>query len=181
MSSPSTLASPAPLASALWADASSRVYALIDGCAVPGLPARLAAADVLGFDCLARGALEADAAARAAYLVDLRDASPFTGWLLHGAATECPGWGVLLVSAQTLLPLRQHCRSLSEVMLPDGRQRAWRWYDPQVLQVLLPGLSPGQLDDLFGPGLALVVPAPGGWTWHTLEQGLLVSATRAAT
>ncbi len=170
---------PSP-ASALWADSASRVYVLLDGCAVPGLPARLAAADVLGFDCLVRGALDADAAARAAYLVDLRAGSPFTGWLLDGAATECPGWGVLLVSKQPFLPMRQHCRALSEVLLPDGRSRAWRWYDPQVLQVLLPMLSPGQLDEVFGPGLAFVVPGPRAWTWHRLEQGLLESSSRAA-
>ena len=40
-------------------------------------------------------------------------------------------------------------------------------------------LSPGQLDDLYAPGFALVVPAPGAWTWHSLVQGVLVSTPHA--
>lgn len=170
--------SPAQLAAALWAGPGARVYALIDGLALPGLPERLAPADVLGWDCLARGALEAEAVQRAPYLVDLRAGSPFTAWLLFEATTAFPGWGLLLVSTQPLLAMRQHCRALCEVGLPDGTRRTWRWYDPQLLEALLPQLSPGQLDELFAPGFALVVPSAQAWTWHTLEQGLLVSTPR---
>ena len=171
--------SPAQHKAALWAERGVRVYALIDGQALPGLPERLSAADVLGWDCLARGALDDAAAQRATYLVDLRDGAPFTDWLLFEAVSAFPGWGLLLVGQQALLPMRQHCRELSEVMLPDGSQRAWRWFDPQVLEALLPSLSPGQLDDLYAPGFALVMPASGAWTWHTLVQGVLVSTPHA--
>lgn len=170
--------SPAQQKAALWAESGIRVFAVVDGQALPGLPELLSAADVLGWDCLARGALDQAAAQRAPYLVDLRDGAPFTDWLLFEAVTAFPGWGLLLVSKQPLLPMRQHCRALSEVMLPDGSQRAWRWFDPQVMEALLPTLTPGQLDDLFAPGFALVVPAPAAWTWHTLQQGLLVSSPR---
>ena len=174
---------PASLAqrkAALWADPASRVFALLDGSVLPDLPARLAAAEVLGWDCLARGALALEAEARAAYLADLREASEFSDWLLDAAGAAFPGWGVLLVTRQGLLAMRQHCRALCEVGLPDGTQRNWRWYDPQLLDALLPQFTPGQLDELFGPGLALVVPAADAWTWHTLEQGLLVSTPRGA-
>ena len=163
---------------ALWADPASRVFALLDGSVLPDLPARLAAADVLGWDCLARGALAPEAAARAPYLADLRQASEFSDWLLDAAGATFPGWGVVLVTREGLLAMRQHCRALCEVGLPDGTRRTWRWYDPQLLETLLPQLSPGQLDELFAPGFALVVPSAQAWTWHTLEQGLLVSTPR---
>ena len=175
---PDSAASLAQRKAALWADSASRVYALLDGSVVPDLPARLAAADVLGWDCLARGALEPAAAARATYLADLRSDSEFGGWLLDAAGVTFPGWGIVIVSRQGLLAMRQHCRALSEVGLPDGTQRNWRWHDPQVLALLLPQFTPGQLDELFAPGLALVVPSTQAWTWHTLEQGLLVSTPR---
>ena len=170
--------SPAQQKAALWADPGARVHAVIDARVVPGLPARLAAADLLGWDCLLRGALEPEAAEHAPYLVDLREQSPFTDWLLGEAGTAFPGWGVLMVSALALLPMRQHCRELSEVMLPDGSQRTWRWFDPQVWELILPSLSPGQLDEVFAPGLSYVVPLPAAWTWHRLDQGLLVSTPR---
>ncbi|MEO7150837.1 MAG: DUF4123 domain-containing protein [Burkholderiaceae bacterium] len=163
---------------ALWADPSSRVFALLDGSVLPDLPARLAAAEMLGWDCLARGALTPEAAARAPYLADLSQTSEFSDWLLDAAGSTFPGWGIVLVTRKGLLAVRQHCRALGEVALPDGAHRNWRWYDPQLLQTLLPQFSPGQLDELFGPGLALVVPSTDAWTWHTLEQGLLVSTPR---
>lgn len=170
--------SPAQQKAALWADPGVRVHAVIDGLVMPGLPERLAAADVLGWDCLARGALEADAAQRAPYLVDLREGSPFTDWLVFEATAGFPGWGLLLVSRQALLPMRQHCRDLSEVMLPDGSRREWRWYDPQVFEAVVASLSPGQLDDVFAHGVTVVIPTPAVWTWHALEQGLLASTPR---
>ncbi|MEO6409385.1 MAG: DUF4123 domain-containing protein, partial [Burkholderiaceae bacterium] len=163
---------------ALWADPSSRVFALLDGSVLPDLPARLAAADVLGWDCLARGSLSPEAAARAPYLADLRQTSEFTDWLLDAAGASFPGWGILLVTPLGLLAMRQHCRALCEVGMPDGTRRNWRWYDPQLLQSLLPQFTPGQLDELFAPGLVLVVPSVDAWMWHTLEQGLLVSTPR---
>jgi hypothetical protein len=58
-----------------------------------------------------------------------------------------------------LLPVREHCRTIGEVILPDGDRRAWRWYDPEVLRAVLPTLLAGQLDELFGLGQAIVIPA----------------------
>ena len=160
---------------ALWADPTSRVIALIDAAVVADLPARLAAADVLGWDCLSRGALAPEEAARAAYLTDLRRDSEFSDWLFDAAGATYPGWGIVLVTSQGLLAMRQHCRALCEVALPDGSQRRWRWYDPPLLARLLPQFSPGQLDEFFAPGLALVVPSADAWTWFALEQGMLAS------
>jgi len=164
--------------SALWNRSGARVHAVVDGLVVPGMAGKLAEADVAGWDCLQRGALSAEAAERAAYVVELRAKSPFTDWLLTVATTVHPRWGVLMVSNQPLLAMRQHCRDLSSVTTPDGDRRQWRWYDPDVLEMLLPALSAAQLDEVFGAGQSIVLVSREAWTWHAMEQGVLVSDVR---
>lgn len=168
----------AQLKAALWAGQGARVHAVIDGLVVPGLPQRLESAAVNGWDCLQRGALSAERAQAAPYLVELKNGAPFADWLLGEASVTYPGWGVLMVSGQALLPMREHCRTLSDVTTPEGERRGWRWYDPEVLQLILPSLSAAQLDELFGAGQALVIPSASAWTWHALQQGVLASTVR---
>ena len=132
----SAVFSAAQLRASLWAGHGTRVHAVIDGLIVPGLPELLRAADTAGWDCLQRGALSAAAAGQAAYIVELKEASPFTDWLIDVATPTWPGWGVMLVSSRPMLPVREHCRSLADVTTPDGERRRWRWYDPEVLRTL---------------------------------------------
>ncbi|ERR1019366_1717023 len=174
----STAFSPAQLRASLWAREGGRVHAVIDGLVVPGIAEKLKVADVAGWDCLQRGALTAEAAARAAYLAELKPASPFTDWLLDEATPTYPGWGVLTISGRALLQMREHCRSIGEVITPDGERRAWRWYDPDVLRIALPTLLAGQLDEIFGAGQAIVIAEPEAWTWLAIEQGVLSTDTR---
>ena len=166
------------LKAALWAERDARVHAVIDGLVVPGLPQRLGAAELVGWDCLQRGALSADAAQKVPYLAELQMNAPFTDWLLAEAPVVYPGWGVLMVSQRALLPMREHCRALADVITVDGERRAWRWYDPELLQVLLPGLSASQLDEVFAVAQSLVVVTASRWTWHAMEQGVLASTVR---
>ena len=175
----STAFSPAQLRSSLWARQGARVHAVIDGLIVPGIAGKLTGAKVAGWDCLHRGALSAEAAERAPYLAELEPESPFTDWLLDEATLAYPGWGLLLVCTRPLLAVREHCRSIGEVILPSGERRTWRWYDHEVLQTVLPTLLGGQIDEIFGLGQAIVVPAGDGWTWLTLEEGVLATDKRA--
>lgn len=175
----STSFSPAQLRASLWAKQGARVHAVIDGLVVPGLVPKLKSADVSGWDCLQRGALSEQAAAQAAYLVELKNVSPFTDWLLETATPAFPGWGVMLVSERPMLAVREHCRSIGEVVTPDGSRRAWRWFDPEVLRLVVDNLSAGQLDELFGIGQTMVLPEPAAWTWLAMDQGLLTTESRA--
>lgn len=170
--------SAAQLRAALWARQGARVHAVIDGLVVPGLPERLRSADTSGWDCLHRGALSAEAAEHAPYVIELKDASPFTDWLLGEATGTYPGWGVLLVSMQPMLPVREHCRSIGDVTTPDGERRTWRWYDPDVLRAILPALTAGQLDEFFAIGQSIVIPAADAWTWLAMENGVLATDAR---
>ena len=175
----STAFSPAQLRASLWARQGSRVHAVIDGLVVPGIADKLKGAKVAGWDCLQRGALSAEAAARAPYLAELSVSSPFTDWLLDEATPTYPGWGVLIIATQPLLAVREHCRSIGQVILPDGDRRAWRWYDPEVLGTILPTLLAGQLDEVFGLGQAIVLPAADAWTWLSMQEGVLATDTRS--
>ena len=94
--------------------------------------------------------------------------------------TAFPGWGVLMVSSQPLLQVREHCRAIGDAVVEDGARRAWRWYDPELLELLLPGLSASQLDEFFALGQGLVVPSRASWSFHGVEQGVLASTVRQA-
>ena len=174
----STAFSPAQLRASLWARQGSRVHAVIDGLVVPGIAGKLKGAKVAGWDCLQRGAMSAEVAERAPYLAELGESSPFTDWLLGEAIPAFPGWGLLVISMKPLLAVREHCRTIGEVILPDGNRRPWRWYDPEVLGAILPTLLAGQLDELFGLGQTIVIPATDAWTWLSMEQGVLATDTR---
>jgi hypothetical protein len=174
----STAFSPAQLRSSLWARQGARIHAVIDGLVVPGIAEKLKSADVPGWDCLQRGALTPAQEQQSAYLAELKEASAFTNWLLDEATPTYPGWGVLMVSTRALLPMREHCRSIGEVITPDGERRAWRWYDPDVLRTVLPAFLAGQLDEFFAAGQTIVVPAVDSWTWFGVEQGVLSTDTR---
>ena len=171
--------SQAQLKATLWAQPGAHVHAVIDGMVMPGLAQRLAQADVAGWDCLQRGALSTEQAEQAAYLVELRADSAYTDLLLGEAVGTYPGWGLLLVSRHALLPVREHCRALSTVTVPDGERRPWRWYDPQVLGAILPALQPSQLDLLFELEQSFVMVSKTDWTWHSLRNGLLNTDRRA--
>jgi hypothetical protein len=168
----------AQLKSALWARQGARVHAVIDGRVVPGLAAAIEAADSAGWDCLQRGALSAQAAREAAYIVELKETAPFADWVLDLASQTYPGWGLVMVSLQPLLAMREHCRSLNDVITPDGQRRPWRWYDPELLSALLPELSPSQQDEVFGAGQQIVLPSARAWTWLAMEQGVLARDER---
>jgi hypothetical protein len=166
--------SAAQLKASLWAGASvgTRVHAVLDGGVLPGLPERLQGADTAGWDCLHRGALRAEQAQAAAYVAELNPNAPFTDWLLGEACAAFPGWGLLSVSPRNLLAVREHCRDLGEVALPDGSRRRWRWWDAALLDALLPLLSPGQLDAFLSPEQRWVSPGSAQWVSWQRRDGL---------
>ncbi|MES2089103.1 MAG: DUF4123 domain-containing protein [Pseudomonadota bacterium] len=175
MSAPSSL--PQQKAT-LWTQPDAHVYAVIDASQVPGLTERLAHADIQGWDCLHRGALPPDDAAKAPYLVELKPESPFTDWLLQEASATMEHWGVLVISALGLRAMREHLRDLNDAQTPQGQRFVLRWYDRRILRVLLPSLSPAQLQPFFGPITAIAVPAGKDWTWFRESVGQLMTDTR---
>jgi hypothetical protein len=175
---------------ALWLQVSARVYAVMDGLAVPGLADRLSKAKAQGeldaWDSLPRGALSLEQTQAAAAIVQLQKTSVFTDWLLGEACTAHADWGVLLVSECPFLTLREHARALMQVSLPGGERRLWRWYAPDLLRLMMPLLSAQQACTLLRMdqgALRLMVPGiPPSQQWSTYRcvQGVVVCDVLAA-
>lgn len=165
--------SPAQLKASLWADERLRVHAVVMGSRVPDLPARLAAAEGLLHECLLPGALDPALRRQAPHLLTLAPDSPFSDWLLFEAAKGLGDWGVLVLSAQLRLTVRQHLRSLLKVVLPQGLRVDLDWMDPAVLDCLLTAADPDACQAVFGPVQAFVAPAPGEWRRYEAPLGSL--------
>ncbi len=147
----------------LWAAAARHVVAVVMGSRVPGLPARLATADVIDFDCLIPGALSAEQQQQAPYMVHLASQSEFTDWLLFEAAAGLGDWGVLVLTTAPALALRSHLRSLMQAQLPDGQVIDLDWMDAPILQAVLGAAGAPQLTEFMGPLQSIVVPQAEGW------------------
>ena len=169
--------SPEQLLSGLWADARLRVYAMVLGSRMAGLPDRLAQADNLDYHCLVPGALNAAQRVRAPYLVELRRDSPFSRWLLLEAAAGFADWGVVARSSARLLDVRSHARELRTAVSPEGQIFRLDWMDPVVLDLLLGAATPDQLQTIFGRFDALTVTMPQRWREYRLAAGRLQLAS----
>jgi hypothetical protein len=171
----STAFSPAQLRASLWARQGSRVHAVIDGLVIPGIAEKLKGAQLAGWDCLQRGALSAEAAARAPYLAELGESSPFTDWLLREATPAYPGWGLLSISMKPLLGARAlpHDQRGDPA---DGDRRPGVGTTRCCRRSCRP--ARGQLDEVFGLGQTVVLPAAAAWTRLSMDQGVLATDVR---
>jgi len=124
----------------------SNVYAIIDGAACPELRFKLYDFEPKSA-CLWSGALEPDLQEVAPYMVMLDKELPFTDWLLE------KGWGnhwnIFVTSHLDFKALRKQIRKLLLVKSPEGNNLLFRFYDPRVMEVVLPTFVEEQLLDLF--------------------------------
>ncbi|NQT86294.1 DUF4123 domain-containing protein [bacterium] len=134
----------------LFAHPETKVYAILDGAATPGLLDQLYGGPRPDFVCLFRGALAPDMAEVAPYLAVLEPDSAFTRWILGGWGRHR---GIFAVSQAELWQLRNHFRSLVTAYGPKGRPLKFRFYDPRVLRVFLPSCDRDQMNAIFGPVL----------------------------
>lgn len=165
--------SPAQLRESLWADGRQRLYAVLIGARVPGLRERLAKADVDNWDGLWTGELTTEERAAAPVLVTLRRRSAFTDWVLDEAAAGFPGWGALVRSPRPFLSMRSHGRALCKALLPNGQAVRIDWMDPEVMEALMPGAAPDQLQQVFADIDAMLTLQPRLWTTWRCETGRL--------
>jgi hypothetical protein len=164
---------PAQIKAQLWADARRQVHAVAMSARIPDLAQRLAAADVIDYDCLLPGVLSAEEQRRAPYMIQLAEQSAFTDWLLFEAVAGLGEWGVVVLSDAQRLPLRAHLRSLRQATLPDGQRIDLDWMDPAVLDVLLPLFDAAGLLTFMGPMQAFVIPRPDDWSTFEISAGQL--------
>jgi hypothetical protein len=162
----------------LWASPTTKAYAVVSGSVIPGLRDLLGQSDVLDWDCLWRGALPPEKAAQAPYVIELDPHGRFTDWLLQEAGQIYPDWGVIGLGPVGLMAMREHGRSLLDVLLPDGQRHRWTWHDPVLWASLLPRLDALQLDAAYGPLTDWVMVRASVWQWFTLSAGQLIVTPR---
>jgi hypothetical protein len=128
-------------------DPGTRLYAILDGAAIPDLPTMIARSH-LPNHCLFTGDLDDDLACVAPYLVYLAPDSDFTDKVFK----ESPGanWGIFVHSRTSMTEMRRHFRSLIDCITEDGDPIKFRYYDPRVLQKFLPTCTPEELAVFFG-------------------------------
>jgi hypothetical protein len=138
----------ASLATQLFSDPATNVFAILDGASIPDL------LDMLyqhypEFVCLYRGELDPDIAEVAPYLVRLEQKTPVTDWLLTRGWGK--HWGIFVTTKSDLTAVRQHFRRFLTVHSSDGTPMLFRYYDPRVLRVYLPTCNAQELATVFGP------------------------------
>lgn len=155
----------------LFAVKVTTAFVILDGAAMPGLPAVLESYRP-EYRCLYPGELTPDMAEVAPYLVALEREAPFTEWVLMNA------WGmnrgIFGVSRADFPPLNRHLRRF--VKVHDGEKPVYfRYYSPVVMRNYLPGCNSDQLGTIFGPVLLYLLEDDDSRiarTYH-LRQGVL--------
>jgi len=153
------------LTGVLWPDgdgtARHQAYWLLDGARDPAIFGLLRAGG-LEYSCLYTGNLHPRLQAAAPYLVHLAANSLTTNRLLRSGWGK--SWGILTTAAPdvTLARQRLHFKKFLRVRTEDGRELAFRFYDPRVLNVYLPTCTGAEFKTLLGPVARLLAEAPGG-------------------
>lgn len=130
------------------------LYAVLDACDEPRVPARVQSIRPERAASLYRGAAADELAAIAPYLV--RVDTELLEWIA-GTLWADP-WGIFAITDAGFDALRTHFRKFLLVDGPEGERWYFRFYDPRVLARFLPTCDAAQLTDFFGPVSAY------GWT-----------------
>ncbi len=130
----------------LFSDPEQYVYAVIDGAACPELRFKIYDWEPVS-SCLWSGELEPDLEEVAPYMVLLERDSLFTQWLI----TEGWGnnWNIFVHSPLDPRAFRKQIRKLLLIRSPDGSPMVFRFYDPRVLQIVLPTCNAEQGEDMY--------------------------------
>ena len=159
----------------LFSEQSATIFTILDGAAVPDLPANLATFNPEHI-CLYRGELEPDMAEVAPYLVILERDAPFTDMVLSWGWGE--HWGIFGRANAGLQVLRNHFRFFTKVYDKNEKSFYFRYYDPRVMVSYLPTCNAEELKILFGPVLwYLVEESPKTGTRLTLKNNELLNET----
>lgn len=124
------------------------IFAVLDGCSIPGLLDRLYRHQP-DHECLYGGGLKPDMAEVAPYLVQLERDAEFTEWLLNQGWGN--HWGIFAAGVVGMHGVRQHLRRILIVRDDEQRPVYFRYYDPRVLRVYLPTCDAEELAAVFGP------------------------------
>ncbi|MFS2110166.1 DUF4123 domain-containing protein [Sphingomonas sp. Sphisp140] len=159
-----------------WA-AAGQLYALVDGCISPDIPAMAEQAGPGRAACLYLGRAAINYREQAPYLFRVDPAQA------EALATRFDGqpWGVFLISSAGFDATRRHLRRFLKVRSPEGAGWLFRFYDPRLLPAFLRSSTPDELNAFFGPVQAfLTVDARGEGMMAYRAPEIVRAAPRAA-
>lgn len=125
----------------------TRLYGILDGVMVAGLPERLYRSG-LTYECMVSGDLTPAMTHAAPYFVYLPQDSELADWIFTNGFGK--NWGIFAHSRASVVDVRAHLRNLLTVYTEDGNPMMFRYYDPRILRKFLPTCNGGQLKALFG-------------------------------
>ncbi|MES9905723.1 MAG: DUF4123 domain-containing protein [Sedimenticola sp.] len=134
----------------LFSQAEYKVYAVLDGASVPGLPKKLEGLGV-HHSCLFTGQLDIEIQQVAPYMARLDKDEAFTNWLLEKGWGK--HWGIYLTAPDYIAykDVRRHLRDLTQVRDPEGKVMFFRYYDPRVFRVFAPSCDEEEYKEILGP------------------------------
>jgi hypothetical protein len=162
----------AALTDLLWPDGDGttrhQVYWLVDGARDPAIVGLLRSGG-LEYTCLYTGDLHPQLQAAAPYLVHLAIGSSTTNRLLRTGWGKA--WGILTIAAPhiTLAQQRLHFKKYLRVKSEDGRELAFRFYDPRVLNIYLPTCTDQEVKAFLGPVQRVIAELPGGTSLNQFD------------
>lgn len=129
-----------------WA-AAGQLYALIDSCVSPDVPAMVDSAGPSEGACLYQGRAAVSYRDKAPYLlrVDARTAETLSR-RFNGQP-----WGCFLLSGAGFVATWRHLRGFIKVRSPDGEGWIFRFHDPRLLPAFLRSSTADELNAFFGP------------------------------
>ncbi len=132
---------------------SAFVYAVVDACDEPDVPAKVSEIGNERAISLYRGWAEREHWSIAPYLfvLDLE----LLDWVIDQFGSK--PWGFFAVSNNDSLPeMRKHFRKFLTVEAPDGESLYFRFYDPRVLVTYLETCNDSELSEFFGAAQSLL-------------------------
>ncbi len=155
------------------AAAAGSLYAVVDGCAAPGI-AQLAR-DHRRAECLYLGSAAANYGDKAPWLFALRPGERER--LIERFGDE--NWGCFLISSEDPQRIRRHLRGLLTVRSPEGDRWLFRFWDPRILPAYLRASNVRELNAFFGPVAAVgVVDAAGRAFAAWRDDAIVAPASR---
>jgi hypothetical protein len=141
---------PVPLTDLERLAAEGKLFAVLDACGSPPIQAKIRCLVPETVLCLHRTKNE-DLLKNAPYVAKVdRD---LLSWLVTTVWTE--PWGIFLAGTADLATLYRHLRKFLVIKDPEDEVVYFRYYDPRVLPTFLSACNDEELDEFFGPILAM--------------------------
>jgi len=131
--------------------------------------------------CLIDGKLSYEMAVAAPYMVRLEKDHPQTIEILKKGWGN--SWGIFAIThpPATLINIRQNCKKMAMVQLPNDKRAYFRYYDPRVMRTYLPSCTRSEADKVFGHISEYVMEGEEPGTIHRFtrtEDGVVDIAER---